>query len=73
MLDRSGLEGSFDYKLEWAPDELQIQAQEAPPQTDGSAPSLSAALLQQMGLRLVSKKDAVDLIAVDKAERPTAN
>lgn len=73
VLDQSGLEGSFDYKLEWAPDELQIQAQEAPPQTDGSAPSLSAALQQQMGLRLVSKKDAVDLIAVDKAERPTAN
>jgi len=73
VLDRTGLEGSFDYKLEWSPDETQLQSQEAPPETDGNAPSLVAALAQQVGLKLVSGKGPVDLIVVEKAERPTAN
>lgn len=73
VLDQTGLEGSFDYKLEWTPDEMQLRSQEAPPQTDGDAPSLGAALREQVGLNLVSAKRPVQLIVVEKAERPTAN
>ena len=73
VLDRTGLEGSFDYKIEWSPDEMQLRSQEAPLETDGNAPSLAAALQQQVGLKLVSKKGPVDLIVVEKAERPRAN
>jgi uncharacterized protein (TIGR03435 family) len=73
VLDRTGLEGSFDYKLEWSPDETQLRSQEAPPETDGNVPSLAAALQQQVGLRLVSRKGPVDLIMVEKAERPREN
>jgi len=73
VLDRTGLTGSFDYRLEWAPDEVQVQSQEAPPDVSGNAPSLSAALQSQLGLKLISKKDAVDMIVVETAERPAAN
>jgi uncharacterized protein (TIGR03435 family) len=73
VLDRTGLEGSFDYKLEWSPDDLQLPAQEAPPQLDGNAPSLGSALQQQLGLKLASWKDLVDLIVVEKAEKPARN
>lgn len=73
VLNRTGLEGSFDYKLEWSPDETQLRSQEAPPDPDGNAPSLAAALQQQVGLRLVSRKGLVNLIVVEKAERPRAN
>jgi uncharacterized protein (TIGR03435 family) len=73
VLDRTGLEGSFDYKLEWSPDETQLRSQEAPPETDGNTPSLAAALQQQVGLKLASGKGPVDLIVVEKAERPKAN
>jgi uncharacterized protein (TIGR03435 family) len=73
VLDRTGLRGSFDYKLEWSPDDLQLQSQEAPPQTDGNAPSLGGALQQQMGLKLASQRGPVDLIEVENAERPRAN
>lgn len=73
VLDRTGLEGSFDYMLEWSPDLLQLQSQEAPAQPDGNAPSLGTALQRQIGLKLVSQKGPIDLIAVEKAERPTAN
>ena len=73
VLDRTGMEGNFDYKLEWAPDEVQVQSQEAPPQTDGQAPSLTGALQQQMGLRLVAKRAPVELIVVEWAEKPASN
>ena len=73
VLDQTALKGAFDYKLEWSPDEWPLRSSEAPPQTDGSLPSLDAALQQQLGLRLVSQRDRVDLIILEKAERPTAN
>lgn len=73
VLDRTGLTGSFDYRLEWAPDEVQVQSQEAPPDASGNAPSLGAVLQSQLGLKLVSRKDAMDLIVVESAERPAAN
>jgi uncharacterized protein (TIGR03435 family) len=73
VLDRTGLEGSFDYKLEWSPDETQLRSLEAPPETDGATPSLAAAIQQQIGLKLVSRRGPVELIVVEKAERPTAN
>ena len=73
VVDRSGLAGSFDYKLEWAPDELQLQSSEAPVETDGKAPPLDGALQHEMGLRLAAQRGPVDIIVVEKAERPTAN
>jgi len=73
VLDRTGLQGSFDYKLDWSPDDLQLQSQEAPAQFDGNAPSLGTALQQQMGLKLVQQRGPVDLIAVEHAEKPSAN
>jgi uncharacterized protein (TIGR03435 family) len=73
VLDRTGLEGSFDYKLDWTPDEVQLQSQEAPPQADGTSPSLAGALLQQMGLRITSERAPVETLVVERAEKPTAN
>jgi uncharacterized protein (TIGR03435 family) len=73
VLDRTGLQGSFDYQLDWSPDDLQLQSLEAPAQYDGNAPSLGTALQRQMGLKLVPQTGPVDLIAVEHAERPSAN
>lgn len=71
--DETGLKGNFDYKLEWAPDEVQVQSTEAPVQTDGAAPSLPGALKGQLGLRLVSKRAPVEFIVVESAQKPAAN
>jgi uncharacterized protein (TIGR03435 family) len=73
VLDRTGLEGSFDYDLEWSPDEVQLNSQEAPPDPSLDKPSLASVLQKQLGLRLVPRRDAVETIFVEKAERPTAN
>ena len=73
VVDRTGLQGSFDYKLEWSPDEVQIRSTEAPVEIAGNALPLDGALQQQLGLKLVSQKDQVGLIVVESAERPIVN
>jgi uncharacterized protein (TIGR03435 family) len=73
VIDRTGLTGTFDYKLEWSPDERQAPSSEAPPEVDGSSPPISSALQEQLGLRLVSTRAPLDLIVVEKAEKPSAN
>jgi uncharacterized protein (TIGR03435 family) len=61
VVDESGIEGAYDVTLEWAPDGS----------TDGG-PSIFAAL-QDVGLKLEARKVQVDLIVIDKAERPGEN
>jgi uncharacterized protein (TIGR03435 family) len=73
VVDRTGLQGRFDYKLEWSPDELQLPSSEAPTQTDGNAPSLDGALQKQLGLRLLSRRDSLDVIVLESAAKPSAN
>jgi uncharacterized protein (TIGR03435 family) len=46
-----------------------------PPQTDATetAPDLFQALQAQAGLKLEAKKTPVDVIVIDKVEKPSAN
>jgi len=73
VIDQTGLPGTFDYKLEWAPDDLQLRSGEAPVQTEGSLPSLGSALQEALGLRLVSQKGPVEMIGIERAEKPAEN
>jgi uncharacterized protein (TIGR03435 family) len=73
-INKTGLTGLFDYKLEWTPDEIQVGSDETNGRPkDENVPSLSSALQEQMGLRLQSQKGPVEIITVDRAEKPTAN
>jgi len=60
VVDRTTLEGSFDFDLEWSPD-----------QTATDKPSIFAALQEQLGLKLESTKGPVDVLVIDHVERPT--
>ena len=49
-----------------------------PPSPDAAtpredAPSLFTALQEQLGLKLESRKDAIDILVVDQAEMPKPN
>jgi uncharacterized protein (TIGR03435 family) len=76
VVDRTGLQGSFDFVLRWTPDPTMGAA---PPggadglNSDSSAPSLLTALQEQLGLKLESTKEPVDVIVIDSAELPTPN
>jgi bla regulator protein BlaR1 len=78
VLDRTGLIGVYDYKVEYgqdsgpggvAPSETPADATPA----NFSGPSIFIALQEQLGLKLETIRAAVETIVIDRAERPSAN
>ena len=73
VVDRTGLDGVFDIELEFSPESrpgfLPPDPGAAPPAGDG--PSLFTALQEQLGLKLVSGRAPIDVLVIDRAERPT--
>ena len=63
-MDRTGLKGFYDFLLTWTPDEAQA---------DAPGPSLFTAIQEQLGLKLESTKGPVEILVVDRAERPSEN
>jgi bla regulator protein blaR1 len=70
VLDRTGLQGTFDLELQYTPDRLQIRGPETPA-TDPAGVSVFTAVREQLGLKLESTKAPVDVLVIDKAEKPT--
>jgi len=68
VVDRTGLEGSFDLTLTWNTDSLRPDATPA-----GNAPSIFVAIQEQLGLRLEPITAPIEVIVIDRVERPTAN
>ena len=77
--DTTSVDGKFDFKLEWTPDEMQAKL----PSTDQSAgnntleisagTSIFTALQEQLGLKLESGKISADVLVIDSAEKPSEN
>ena len=68
VVDRTGLSGTFDVNLTWNADALSPTTTSAE-----SAASIFAAIQEQLGLRLVSITTPIEVIVVDRAERPVGN
>jgi uncharacterized protein (TIGR03435 family) len=66
VVNQTGVSGNFDLKLTWAPDETT-------PADIGSQPTFFTAVREQLGLQLTSEKGPVEVLIVDKAERPSEN
>ncbi len=62
-IDRTGLNGRYDFVLEWDPDQT----------GDSPGPSLFTAVREQLGLRLEPGKGQVQVLVIDRAEKPTEN
>ena len=72
VIDRTGLTGLFEFDLSWAFD--QLLPGPLPPGTppiDPNGPSIFTALEEQLGLKLESQKNSVDVLVVDHVEHPT--
>jgi uncharacterized protein (TIGR03435 family) len=63
VADLTETPGAFDFKLEWS-----IEGDK-----DDLQSSLFAALQSQLGLKLEARKLPIDMIVVDKAEKPSEN
>jgi uncharacterized protein (TIGR03435 family) len=74
VLDRTGIEGKYDFTLNWTPDETQFHGLGAkiphPTGSKNAPPPLSVALQQQLGLKLDPARVPADVLIVDHVERP---
>ena len=79
VIDKTGLTGLFDVKLEWTPGSEQAPGpfgpnpDAPPPPADSSGPSIFTALQEQLGLRLDSTKGPVEVVVIDSAQKPSEN
>ncbi|WP_263350147.1 TIGR03435 family protein [Acidicapsa acidisoli] len=77
VVDQTGLTGRFDFTLNWTPDESQFVGLgvKVPPPSDkpDAPPGLFTAVQEQLGLKLEATKAPVDVIVIDKVEKPSAN
>jgi uncharacterized protein (TIGR03435 family) len=68
VVDQTGLTGRFDLRLRWMPDEMRSTLANTE-----AFPDLFTAIQEQLGLRLVSTRAQVDVLVIDRAERPSEN
>ncbi|HEX3745625.1 MAG TPA: M56 family metallopeptidase [Bryobacteraceae bacterium] len=73
VIDRTGFTGRFDLAVNFVPDEATPAMPPPPPGSGMTGIPLPVALRQQLGLRLESVKAPVEVLVVDRAERPSAN
>lgn len=74
--DRTGLVGGFDFDLEFTIDPTLsgIPAGAPPPApANANAPSVFTALEEQLGLKLQADRAPVEVLVIDRVERPTEN
>jgi uncharacterized protein (TIGR03435 family) len=80
LFDRTGLQGGYDFALEYRPSLVgsnpmspEAAAAFARLYPADEAPPLTVALQQQLGLKVVSAKEQVEILTIDHVERPSAN
>jgi uncharacterized protein (TIGR03435 family) len=71
VIDRTGLSERFDFNLEWKPNDPAVDPAATP--AAEFAPSLLAALDEQLGLKLEAQRAPMDYFVIDSAEPPTDN
>jgi uncharacterized protein (TIGR03435 family) len=62
VVDKTGMTGKFGYDLKWEPDPAK-----------GDGPSIYTAVQEQLGLKFEPEKAPVEILVVDRADRPTDN
>jgi uncharacterized protein (TIGR03435 family) len=87
VIDKTGLTGKYDFMLKWTPDRNQLQSpagfdatssnapnsQSTTPAQDSNAPDLFTAVQEQLGLKLKSEKNSVEVVVIDHVEKPSGN
>jgi uncharacterized protein (TIGR03435 family) len=72
VVDKTGLRGKYDFTLRWATEQLSTVP--GTPTADADKfPSIFTALREQLGLRLDSTKGPLEVLVIDRAEKPSEN
>lgn len=82
VIDKTGFTGTFDVRLEFAPDDslggLPTPAGPNDPKVptippDPNHPTIFAAVQQQLGIKVEATKGPVEVVVIDRVERPAGN
>jgi uncharacterized protein (TIGR03435 family) len=73
VIDKTGLEGKFDFTLEWAREPRGSAAFDSPAPAAPAGPTPIEALRDQLGLKLEPAKAAIPILVIERAERPSEN
>ena len=76
VIDRTGLSGTWAFDLKFTPDAGQLPPGASPngpdaPVIDPNGPSIFTAVQEQLGLKLDATRGPVEMLIVDRLERPT--
>jgi len=87
VIDNTGLSGSYEFTLDWTPADTQPR-QNSPegvagqaggrqgpvePPSEANGPDLFTAIQEQLGLKLEAKRAPVDVLVIQRVEKPSAN
>jgi uncharacterized protein (TIGR03435 family) len=74
VLNQTGIEGRYDFKVTFMPDESLFGGHGPPvPVSDNPAPNFFTALQEQLGLKLDATKAPADVMVIDRVEKPSDN
>ncbi len=83
VIDKTGLTGLYDIKLTWTPEPGQGLMPPGAPvpgsgdrgasSPDGPLPSIFTAIQEQLGLKIDSTKGPIEVLVIDRVEKPTGN
>jgi uncharacterized protein (TIGR03435 family) len=75
ILDKTGLTGSYDITLKWAPMEAAAapNGRDTAATPDAQGDSLFTAIEEQLGLKLVPAKGPEQVVVIDHIEKPSEN
>ena len=78
VLDKTGLTGKYDFVMQWPAEQPEApmsaaDSQQGSAPADSSEPSLFTALRDQLGLKLESHKEPVEVLVIDHIEAPSEN
>jgi uncharacterized protein (TIGR03435 family) len=71
VTDETKLSGGYDLQLAFTPERPPPPG--APPPADPDAPSIFAALQEQLGLKLDARRGKVEMLVIDRIDRPKEN
>jgi uncharacterized protein (TIGR03435 family) len=80
VIDKTGLAGYYDFTLQWTPQPGSgmpfqpaggVTPGAPPPAADRDGPNLFTAVQEQLGLKLESARGPVEVIVIDRLEKPT--
>jgi len=72
VVDKTSLEGSYDWDLSWTPTPGE-PGPRSEPAAAGDGISIFTAIQEQLGLKLESERGVIDALVIDRIERPTSN